>query len=529
MIFSINSNISYQNSGIESAQYNRFKIFKKYHIPFALITTSFNYDESKIVLDDGVYGLKLLPNEYLNMYSFFQGLVGKIKTKPTTMENYNFGVVDGNSNFDLIFDETNQILNLKNDNKLFASISFYQSKPVKEQEEIFKLQFKKIIYYNLNNENKQVKCSFFDYRGYHTADFLIDSDGLTVKNKIYYDINGKQIIQAFNFSNHTSYILKLDDKQLFFKSEIELRNYFFNTLNSVNNAKEHYTFVIDRANSCEESIVNIDNRQNATLVFHIHSMHVNQAKNMNYSTYNFNYEYSLHNLNNFDFIVSATTKQTQDLKNRYPKFADKFVAIPVGSVSDETLSKPPANIKFRKPYSMIVTSRISEEKHLEDIVFAMAEITKQYPSANLNIYGYPNNDNNYLAKRKIEYLIDKFNLSNNVFINGYVDEVEKVQENSQLYFVTSSSEGFNIALMEAMSHGCVPIVYDNKYANSLVKDSKLVLTNKTPKEIAKVVCELFENQDYLQELSLEMHKNCQIFAQKNIAEKWQEIEEVKNK
>lgn len=527
MIFNINSNISYQNSGIESAQYNRFKIFRKYHIPFALVTTSFNHDESKIVLDDGVYGLKLLPNEYLNMYSFFQGLVGEVKTRPLTMENYNFGVVDGNGNFDLIFDKTNQVLKLKIDNKLFASISFYQSKPVETQEEIFKLQFKKIIYYDLNNENKQVKCSFFDYRGYHTADFLIDSDGLTVKNKIYYDIDGKQIIQAFNFNNHTSYILNFNNKQKLFKSEIELRNYFFNVLND--NAKEHYTFVIDRANSCEESIVNISNRQNATLVFHIHSLHVNQAKNMNYSPYNFNYEYSLHNLNNFDFVIVATTKQAQDLKNRYPKFANKFITIPVGSVSDKTLLSLPKSMQLRKPYSMLVTSRISDEKHLEDIVFAMVEITKQYPTATFNIYGYSNNDNNYLAKRKIEYLIDKFNLKNNVFINDYTDEVEEIQENSQLYFVTSSSEGFNIALMEAMSYGCVPIVYDNKYANSLVNNSKLVLTNKTPKEIAKVVCELFKNQDYLQKLSFEMHKNCQIFAQKNIAEKWQEIEEVKNK
>lgn len=54
-------------------------------------------------------------------------------------------------------------------------------------------------------------------------------------------------------------------------------------------------------------------------------------------------------------------------------------------------------------------------------------------------------------------LINKFNLSRNIFIHGELDDIRSIIEISHVFSLVSTYEGLPISLLEAMASGCIPI------------------------------------------------------------------------
>jgi glycosyltransferase involved in cell wall biosynthesis len=85
----------------------------------------------------------------------------------------------------------------------------------------------------------------------------------------------------------------------------------------------------------------------------------------------------------------------------------------------------------------------------------------------LNIYGKGEGEN-YLHK-----LADFYNISDNVFFHGYVDDIKNIWQTNQILLLPSAGEGMPISLVEAMACGRPAVVTD------VGGNTELIVENQT--------------------------------------------------
>lgn len=118
----------------------------------------------------------------------------------------------------------------------------------------------------------------------------------------------------------------------------------------------------------------------------------------------------------------------------------------------------------RKISKLIAVGRLHEQKNYPLLLKAMADVTKIKPEITLDIFGEGN------QKEYLESLIKEYRLSNNVFLCGRSQSIEKQLQAADVFMMTSDYEGMPNALMEAMAFGVPCISSDCKTGpRSLIK------------------------------------------------------------
>ena len=93
-----------------------------------------------------------------------------------------------------------------------------------------------------------------------------------------------------------------------------------------------------------------------------------------------------------------------------------------------------------------------------DLILAFYEIQKENENLKLYLGGKsPDQEKGYGGM--INELIDKLNLRDNVFLEGYVDNLNDWYNNIDIFVSNSYHESFHVTLHEAMSCGCYPLVH----------------------------------------------------------------------
>ncbi|WP_375089628.1 glycosyltransferase family 4 protein [Peribacillus sp. RS7] len=119
----------------------------------------------------------------------------------------------------------------------------------------------------------------------------------------------------------------------------------------------------------------------------------------------------------------------------------------------------PVNIKnFKAKYNpsnevnILFMGRLGKRKGVYDLLQAIEEIIISYPFVKLYLCG----DGEI---NKVKEIIEKKNLSNNVFIPGWINNEEKIKyiQKSDIYILPSYNEGLPISILEAMA-GSLPII-----------------------------------------------------------------------
>lgn len=141
---------------------------------------------------------------------------------------------------------------------------------------------------------------------------------------------------------------------------------------------------------------------------------------------------------------------------------------------------------------LVAVSRLTQQKGVDDLLTAFAQVCQSYPQAALIIVG----DGTMMAdlKRQLKTLA----LENNVWLLGGRSDVPRLLAASDLFVSASHWEGLPVAMLEAMSAG-LPV------AATSVGDVPMVLTSRTgvvvppqkPAQLAQAICRLLDNRDQL--------------------------------
>ncbi len=134
---------------------------------------------------------------------------------------------------------------------------------------------------------------------------------------------------------------------------------------------------------------------------HLHNSHAGDAQDPMHSVLNNHYEFSMNALDEYDAVVSATHKQTQDVIARFHPKTELFT-IPVGVVPNSQLQAPRVPVKDRTFGKVVAFARIAWEKHLDDLVRAVGIVHQTVPEVSLDLYGYADSSDNYKARRAVE-------------------------------------------------------------------------------------------------------------------------------
>ena len=221
------------------------------------------------------------------------------------------------------------------------------------------------------------------------------------------------------------------------------------------------------------------------------------------------YEYGLL-IRKYDKIVVLTEAD----KSGSWKNWDKVAVIPNPLVKEEK------GISNGTSKVAVSAARLYRTKNFESLVNIWAKVILRHPDWTLQIWG-EGPEENHLRDQ-----IDRMGLKNHVFLMGYTPEVQEQMAKASLFVLTSRTEGFSLALLEAMSVGIPSVAYNCpggiRYA---LKDGKTgyLVPMEDEDAFAEKVCELIEDEELRKRMSSVALKEVEQYRMKNIIPRWMEL------
>ncbi|MBR5150789.1 MAG: glycosyltransferase, partial [Bacteroidaceae bacterium] len=201
------------------------------------------------------------------------------------------------------------------------------------------------------------------------------------------------------------------------------------------------------------------------------------------------------------------------IAKKYARVTDdsKYVSI----TNPMTISTPTERVSKEK--HIIYVGRIDYyQKHTYRVIDIWRELEEKHPDWKLTIVGDGPN------RIDIEARIKEYGLQR-VTITGFTPPDEYYQRASIL-LLTSEYEGFGLVILEAMTHGVVPVVYNSfETASELIKNNENGILVETPYCVTgftTVLQELMTNEAKLKEIAENAKYVSNRFAIENVANEW---------
>ena len=528
MNFFVNEGLAAQGSGIEHAQVQRGKLFRKNGQSFKIVTRVYNANGHRDLL-----AWQLNDAEVINMYDYYAG-TEYVPDRIVTAEDVEWG------------------------GRPVAVVEPMADKPETFMafEDIERTRFLGRIHVDLEHENRVTMVEVFEHfgnlfrvdtydsRGFISRQQYIDPDG-TPNTNVFVDRQGRPVIEEFlrrkgprmsetmlmnrqhidaqnqladnarmsgqpfeakpfeapQFVNFIAgyRLIKRNGMTYIFDSFDELTAEFVNDLNNdFYSAEQPNVFIMDRTTAADEGLLHMD--RPAYIGFHLHNLHASDTRDVMTTDENNNYEFDFMHMNDYQAIISAMPRQTADVVARYAPKATPFT-IPVGVVPAEIREANRVPMADREPNSVLMIVRRAPDKRPAAVAEALMIANQKQPglNAHLDVYGYFDNTGNNKTNKDLINLFDKYGLPKPTMLNekgeettdinevrrldspvvtlhDYVtdrDELYAIHRSHQVYGLASMMEGFNISMMEAMSNGLPGVSTNVNYGpNDLIIDGE---------------------------------------------------------
>jgi glycosyltransferase involved in cell wall biosynthesis len=141
--------------------------------------------------------------------------------------------------------------------------------------------------------------------------------------------------------------------------------------------------------------------------------------------------------------------------------------------------------------------RIDRLKDALNLIMAMKHVKEQVPDVKCLIYG-PSPDKDYA--RLCINMRKELGLEETVMFMGYTTEPEKAYRQGDVIVMSSISEGFPFALIEAMATGKAIVATDVGGMAEALGDTGLLVPARAPKRLGKGIIRLLKNPKLREEL-----------------------------
>ena len=166
-------------------------------------------------------------------------------------------------------------------------------------------------------------------------------------------------------------------------------------------------------------------------------------------------------------------------------------------------------------YNIIMLGRGTDPvKRYELPIKAMKYIIKEIPDCHMNIVS--------IVNKKLQNIIFKLKLENNIKFTGYLEKVETYLTNSSLHILSSLSESYPMVLGEAKIFGIPSILCGLDYL-TLSKGGTLIIYDDEPITIANAAIKILKDRDLRKKMGQEARESMKNKKNKLIAEKWRKL------
>lgn len=222
-------------------------------------------------------------------------------------------------------------------------------------------------------------------------------------------------------------------------------------------------------------------------------------------------------------IITSTQTEANHIHARFPEVPTQV--IPVSAVPNERLTTT-FPFEARQPFQIISVARVTEIKQLDHAIRAVIKLHARFPQADLKIYGYEDGQNDYAEPKRLKQLVFQHQAANYIHFMGYTQDLSQVYQTADLLLLTSRSEGFSMAVLEALSYACPVVSYDIHYGpNEMVKsgeNGELVPANDED-ALFKTLTGIFSNRQRLQKYGLSAQKSVAEYSAIAIKRRWQQL------
>lgn len=201
------------------------------------------------------------------------------------------------------------------------------------------------------------------------------------------------------------------------------------------------------------------NPKSAYRIYHVHTNHFLEPYSFG-SPIKENHLPLFESLPNIEAMVILTKKQAEDVINQFGDYKNIYVIPNFIPETDMHLKNSPKTKKNK----ITLFSRYTFLKGVGDAINAFKIVSSQRPDAKLEIFG------NGPRKKNFQKQIKELGLENNVFLKGYVNNVNKEMAESVATLLTSKYEAFSLVIMESLLNKTPAISFDVNYGPSDIID-----------------------------------------------------------
>ncbi|RRK11359.1 accessory Sec system glycosyltransferase Asp1 [Lactiplantibacillus garii] len=500
MYFFVNQYVMALNSGVEHAEFKRLQLFKEHGVPAKLVTRQFDG-----LLHQNMRRFKLADDQMANLFDFFRGTT-TFKPRVLKIEDLNWPAA-------YEINPSPNVSEVHAGDRLIAKVHFVPS------------TVGHVYYVEVFDKfNNRVQRTDYDERGFKARDQFIAPNGDAITD-IFYRPDGTRFAEQYyahnaNGANYVSMckLIGYHGRDYYFNGELEFYRFFLDELNQA--AGENNVFIADRPLAAQWPVINMQTK--AKKYLWLPTPHAVDPQDQVYSNLNNAYVYGIHEyLTSLDGVITSTPQQRDDL-TRWMGGKPKrpIYAISAAVVSKAQAKRPPVAMSARRAHQIIYAGRVDNERRVDQLVTAFAQVHRKIKDATLLIHGYGG------AVNALKDQVKKLDLEHAVTFAGYQPDLSNDYDQSGAYVYTGESDAQPLSLIEALSHGVPAVAYDINYGpRDVLKDGRngYLVKNGAVNQLVTALTKVLENPQRHQKLSDGAYRSSQQYGSDAVWQQWQAV------
>ena len=206
-------------------------------------------------------------------------------------------------------------------------------------------------------------------------------------------------------------------------------------------------------------------------------------------------------------IIAVSEFTKQEILSLYPKTKDKKISVVHNGYNNGLFRVLEDTVKIQAvldkygisgPFFLYV-GRLEKKKNTPALIEALALVRENNPEIKEKLVLIGNASFGF---DEVKYVIEEFDLNNEVYIPGWVDEEDLpyIYNAASAFVFPTKHEGFGIPILESLACGLPTIVSDIPVLREIADDAVLYFNHNDKQDIARAMVKIIKDKDLREEL-----------------------------